>query len=500
MALRSSKICKAALCLAIAALMGAGCGDPQLNQSRREPFFVGQELISAAYAPGLIVVTGFPDLNPLELENPRFVSSNPSVATASAIQGRLIPRLDVRELAIRLNTGAPGTTEITLFDGDELIRTVPIQVSRPKGWRFDFTYQNAFAPSDAALTSDEPIAILERGEIFATVEFSRTTQFSPEDLLIGSGRIDSTSDLLLEVQPTSFEMVGAGTDVLRFNQLTSGDLVSIVTAALVPIVGLELPNGESLFSSRLASTSGFDVEELEVIVSREPENDRADVAVYGRTESGRVLGLAPVVTLDDVPLQTYTTGLFGPTFTWLFRLPRFGPRTGTLEARWRDLDPKTVELGSAEIASCTATRNTLVYETLEYTSRDGTLWSGTNAAVAIGIDCLLQVDVGLPRGCGSETFAVVEQLPSPSREVTEALTACVEECLVEVTAAIAGQSLTPNCALCYASFASCSTEFCTPQCAGGLGAEDCVRCNDDAGCSRNLSTCSAGVPAGVAAP
>ena len=323
MVLKFLKICRSALPLVLVVVTGVACGDPQLNQSRREPLFVGQEFFSAAYAPGLIVVSKFPNLNPSIVENPRFVSSNPSVATASVISGDRYFGFNVGGSAVpavRLNTGAQGAADIMLFDDEELIHTESIRVSLPASWRFDFTAQNQFAPSEAALHSDETIQILERGQVLGAVEFSRTAQFAPEDIIVGTGRIDVASDLILDVRPDPGLPVGAGTDVLRFNQLTTGDLVWMISASFLPSVSLELPNGATLFASGLTVVPRFSVEELEVIVTEQPryvEDAPADVAVYGRTESGRVLGLAPVVTLDGVPLLPFFVD-FTQELTWLF--------------------------------------------------------------------------------------------------------------------------------------------------------------------------------------
>jgi hypothetical protein len=336
----SPKICRSLLPLFIVAAMGAGCGDPQLNQSRREPFFVAQPAWSATYAPGLIVASQFPGLT-AGVENPRFVSSDPAVVTASVIPGDS-PFSFNGVPAVRLNTGAPGSADLELFDGAVLIHTESIQIARPTAWRFDFTLQNQVAPREAALAPDEAVQILDLARVVGVVEFSRGQHFSVDETVVATGRIDLTSDLLLELRAPSLSAFGAAANALRFNQLSSGDWVSIAPGGLAASVRLMLPNGQTLFPSDFKTTPDVWVEELEIVVARNFESGRADVAVYGVNESERVLGLSPAVAVDGVPLRRFagqvdvgeSSGVL--QIAWLFELPP-GVRAGTVEASWNHL-------------------------------------------------------------------------------------------------------------------------------------------------------------------
>ncbi len=468
----------AGLLSAIAVAVVSGCGDPQLNQSRLEPLFVAQPVWSTAYAPGLVVVSQFPDL--LGVESPRFVSSNPSVAAAGVIPADSQFGFDGIP-AVRLSTGAPGTTDIHLFDGDVLVRTESVQVIPPAAWRFDFTLQNQVAPRAAAIPSDENIQILALAEVIGVVEFSRSGQFSTAEAIVATGKIESANELLLEVQNASLRVVGAASDELRFNQLSSGDLVSVAARGITS-VGLQLTNGATVFSSGLESVFDTEVESLELIVSRSSDADRAEIAVYGVTEDGRALGLAPVVTFNGTALRPFYGRVEAggvsraQAWPWLFALPARG---GTVEARWRDLVMSVAVDGEIEPEpACAGDLNAQVFSALEYTGGDGVAHTGTDAADALALDCLGTPNNQASDGCAPEFLNLVDDLNGAT---DVALAECVGLCMADVIGAITGQSLTPDCVGCYyGAFVSWVAVGCAPLC--GADAE-CVRaqCAPNAG-------------------
>jgi hypothetical protein len=482
MVLVSLKICRSVLPLVIVAAMGAGCGDPQLNQSRREPLFVAQASWSTAYAPGLIVLTQFPNFT--GTRNPRFVSSNPSVATVSVVPGDSPFGLDGVP-AVRLNTGAPGTVEISLYDGVALVNTESVEVTRPRSWRFDFTYQNQIAPRDAALAREETVQLLSFGRVTGLVEFSRSQQFGAGDKIVATGSVEIVSDLLVDIASNSLATFGADADALRFNQLSSGDVVSIATGGFGASIGVALPNGEILFPQNFETT--FGVDKLEVVVSPRFEGGRADVAVYGVNDSERVLGLSPTVTIDGVPLRR-------DLLPWLFALPP-GARTGIIAAQWNTL-VETVKLGSPVEDACTTEANSSVYERLEYTDRDGNTSVGMDAMFAVAADCRFSDIPESPAPCTEQTRMVLSESPSPSTEVLGALSACIETCVADALDAIVGESLTLDCLGCYARYASCEGGFCFGACEG-VGGDPCTQCNMDARCTLEFARCSGHPSAGA---
>ena len=490
MALRFKRIHVAGFLSAIAVAVGSGCGDPQLNQSRLEPLFVAQPVWSTAYAPGLVVVSQFPGL--LSVENPIFVSTNPSVATVSVIPADSPFGFDGNP-AVRLDTRAPGTSDIMLFDNESLVHAELIRVTRPRSWRFDFTVQNQVAPPDAALSPNEAVQILELGRVPSLVAFSASQPFSVSDSVVASGKIEFTNDLLLEVLAPSLATFGASAEELRFNQLSSGDLVSVAPGGSGADVGITLPSGEALFPPRFETTIAVRVEELEIVVSPRSEMNRADVAVYGVADSKRVLGLSPVATIDGFPLGRFGlqlgSGGGSRSFLltpWLFTLPP-GVRSGTLEVRWEQL-VKSVELVGVAEGACTTDANTTVYAHLDYTDRDGNTRSGMDAATAVATDCPSPIPrFPMSRVCTEETVAVLSE-PSPGS--VEALSECVESCVGDVINAITGESLTPNCVECYARLASCQTAYCTGACALDRDDPQCFGCNIVTGCAQEFFACS----------
>jgi hypothetical protein len=333
-----TKIRNALPLLAIAAALG--CGDPQLDQSRREPFFVALETWENQYAPGLTVLTPFPNLQ--QLTAPRFVSSDPSTAGVS-----LRSDSDSGESQLLLTTGAPGEAEIQLYDGKVLVQSESVRVIRPTRFGFDFTIQNRLAPEEVALGQEEPIAVVEAARVQATVKFFGIDESSgSSEVIVGSGRVAGTVDILLDIVPRPNLPIGTGGGELRFNQLTTGDLVSMVASNSNPVVVLEIPNGERLFLKPfegLVVTAPF---ALELVVAKRPSMERADIAVYGRfypfdpsAETLRVLGLSPIVTLNGEPLQPVFSVIdldrwdFIRTWPWLFNLP--ADAEGVVEAKWQ---------------------------------------------------------------------------------------------------------------------------------------------------------------------
>jgi hypothetical protein len=158
--------------------------------------------------------------------------------------------------------------------------------------------------------------------------------------LVASGLVETTDGLLLEVLRGETIPFPIPTGEFPSNQLTSGELVSVSPTSAVSRASLELPNGQTIESSPIESVDSVQALQLVVGAERGVEG-RADVAVFGLSDSARVIGLSPVVTLDGEPLPAFSgQARVGEVFTrrewpWLFSLPEGA--TGTLEARWKQL-------------------------------------------------------------------------------------------------------------------------------------------------------------------
>lgn len=330
--------------LIVAILAGSGCGDPQLDQSRRQPFFVVQDQWQEQVAPGLTLIMPFPDVPApglLPVGTLAASSFDGSVTSVSAIDDSFEGSgAAPGQTLLRIVTGAPGRANIGYRDGSIFRGYGSVQVIEPLRWRFDFTVQNQVAPLEAALFPEETVQVLDFTRALAVVRVYGRPEFRDVEI-VGSGRLVETDDLLIEVLRDDAPPLRIPESELPDNQLTSGDLVSILPTAGASEVGLELPNGQTLLSSPVERVASVDA--LQLVVSSDPgEEGRADVAVYGLSPTARVIGLSPVVTLDGVPLRAFTGSVVvggvseERVWPWLFSLPN-ADAIGKLEARWQQL-------------------------------------------------------------------------------------------------------------------------------------------------------------------
>lgn len=332
-------------------VMAAGCGDPQLNESRREFYLVTLSEWHTRYTPGITAVVAFPELS--EVSAPRFTSSDPSVARVSVFNQSVD---QPRFRALEITTGSNGDTDISLFDGDRLIRTETVEVYEPAGFSFDFTIQNEVAPPEAALRADERVAVVELAPAPAVLRFYRDG-LDREVVAAGRPSVSYVSDhVVLERRITPVTLpISTGDGEYRLQgQLSSGD-IWIITALDYFDLRIDLPTRESI---RDDPEIGFErrgaIRDLEIIASPRRVGNRASIAVFGKDGNNtRVVGLDPVVTLDGEPLQhcRFDSECSGEIplnaeWRWLFPLPD-GVESGAIEAKWQGLTA-SVDLGATE--------------------------------------------------------------------------------------------------------------------------------------------------------
>ncbi|MGB5696167.1 MAG: hypothetical protein WBM46_10975 [Polyangiales bacterium] len=333
--------------LIAAVLVGLGCGDAQLDQSRRQPFFVVQDQWQERAAPGLTLIMPFPDgAVPLQPVGTLAASGSDGSVTSVSVVGDETGTGSNTSL-LRLVTAAPGTANIGYRDGSTFRAYASIEVVEPLRWRLDFTVLNQVAPLEGALFVEETVQVLDFTRALAVARIYGRPEFRDVEI-IGSGRLLPTEDFLIEVLRDDTPPVRIPQSELPEDQLTSGDLVSILPTGAASGLGLELPNGQTLVSSPVERVAAVDGLQL-VVTSTPAQEGRADVAVYGLTESARVIGLSPVVTLDGVPLLAFSGSVVAGgvseqrVWPWLFSLPDAGA-TGELEARWQQLST-SIRLG-----------------------------------------------------------------------------------------------------------------------------------------------------------
>jgi hypothetical protein len=139
--------------------------------------------------------------------------------------------------------------------------------------------------------------------------------------------------------------------------------------------------------------------------------------------------------------------------------------------------------------ACTNDADQAVYEDLTYTDEDGNTFTGTDAASAIGSDCIFGTETSVPvlPGCGDQAFAVVSCFPSCDQPTIDALATCVAMCTQDAT------GLSTECMACTGATVACGAAFCTSQCVSDTNAPICIECRCDNGCTPDFDECT-GLP------
>jgi hypothetical protein len=140
--------------------------------------------------------------------------------------------------------------------------------------------------------------------------------------------------------------------------------------------------------------------------------------------------------------------------------------------------------------ACTNDADQAVYEDLTYTDAQGIIYTGTEAASAIGSDCIFGSADSDPvlAGCGTEAGNVVACFSGGCDQPTiDALATCVAMCTQDAT------GLSDECMACTGDTVACGAAFCTSQCVSDTEAAICIDCRCDNGCTPDFDECS-GLP------
>jgi len=156
--------------------------------------------------------------------------------------------------------------------------------------------------------------------------------------------------------------------------------------------------------------------------------------------------------------------------------------------------------GSAGIGggegACINAEDAAVYAELTFINSDGIESSGSDAASAIGSECIFgsQASVPVVTGCSQEAGDVIRCFASGCpQETIDALADCVALCTQDTTAGIAPPGLSTECMACTGDTVACGAAFCTNLCVSDTNAPDCVACRCENDCTPAFDRCS-GLP------
>ncbi|MGB5695540.1 MAG: hypothetical protein WBM46_07815 [Polyangiales bacterium] len=147
--------------------------------------------------------------------------------------------------------------------------------------------------------------------------------------------------------------------------------------------------------------------------------------------------------------------------------------------------------GIPDNGACTNEADQMVYDNLTFVDAAGITYTGTEAASAIGSDCIFGSAASTPplSGCATQAGAVLGCFPRCDQSVINALADCVAGCTQEAT------GLSTGCMSCTGDTVACGAAFCTTQCVSDTNAPACIQCRCDNDCIQSFDTCS-GLPSG----
>lgn len=151
--------------------------------------------------------------------------------------------------------------------------------------------------------------------------------------------------------------------------------------------------------------------------------------------------------------------------------------------------------GGSVGGACTDPANAMVYANLTYVDDAGTTFTGTEAAAAMGSDCIFGTsnsDPLLP-GCGDEARSVVACFPSCDDGTIQTLSDCVAQCVQDGTAEASPPGLSDECVACTGATVACGAAFCTGVCVADTNAPACIDCRCLNGCTPDFDECT-GLP------
>ncbi len=144
--------------------------------------------------------------------------------------------------------------------------------------------------------------------------------------------------------------------------------------------------------------------------------------------------------------------------------------------------------------ACTTPENAAVYAELVYVYDNGMTTFGTDAATAIGTDCVFGSSTSEPLnpGCPTEAGDVLNcsVLGNCTEEEIGALSSCVVQCQQDLIFEVTGSTLTEDCSACYGDSVSCAALFCATSGCGAPTSPVCIACRCANGCIPGFSICS----------
>ncbi|MGB8221894.1 MAG: hypothetical protein WCF10_04865, partial [Polyangiales bacterium] len=151
--------------------------------------------------------------------------------------------------------------------------------------------------------------------------------------------------------------------------------------------------------------------------------------------------------------------------------------------------------GGVAEGACTDAADEAVYADLTFVNGKGQSSSGTDAASAIGSECVRGSQSSVPAvgGCGTETLNVVACFPNCPQPTIDALATCVEQCVNDTIQEITGSTLSTDCVGCYGGTVACGAAFCTAACVADTTAPMCIDCRCTNNCTPDFVICS-GIP------
>jgi hypothetical protein len=142
--------------------------------------------------------------------------------------------------------------------------------------------------------------------------------------------------------------------------------------------------------------------------------------------------------------------------------------------------------------ACTNAEDAAVYEDLTYTDDAGNDFEGTDAASAIGSDCIFGQTQSEPllEGCNDQARTILSCFNLPDGcddDDILALADCVAQCTQDAT------GLSEECMACTGDTVACGAAFCTGECVNGTDLPECIACRCNNGCIQEFDACS-GLP------
>ena len=262
---------------------------------------------------------------------------------------------------------------------------------------------------------------------------------------------------------------GVPAATIPLNLSETGCISGMLGTIPLPIAGVQGQLDNAVVRGTGDVTQGFNVT-LGATVEDETAKAIADALIHG--------GSAVVAQVFDI------------------RSDLQGEVTASCNAISLSLDVGGTVVGGSTEGACTDAASAAVYAGLTFINSDGVESSGSDAASAIGSECIFGSQASVPAvtGCSQEAGDVVRCFARGCpQETIDALAACVAVCTQDTTAEIAPPGLSTECTACTGDTVACSSAFCINLCVSDVNAPACIACRCDNGCIPAFTACS-GIP------